>query len=355
VQRGISGFAPWGGLQAPFNKPNYAILQGGRTNKGKGTGTQISRTFTGLAPNKPTVLTVFAAERPGYGTTEMMAIFGNDKLLSEFSPADEFEPHTIKITPDVSGEFALTIENASPYGAGLGGSTNAAVFVSSVIVGNPFDCGSNATCHAPLPPRSKPLCRCDVDRGFVGVAVEGKKPTCSHSLDMMDLIKEVQGEVDDLEEGAAELLSATRGNKGALTRADAQSQSLRGSLAELGDNCTNLVAEAQDAVAKLRKDMEAGLAAANEEYSKLSAQVAALVGALQAVDGSKAATLQGVPDQAPQKNGFAPSVSAAGGDIDVVVQPGRRLTVNKDEVLTANDVAAAVAAALKAVGDAVDQ
>ena len=49
------------------------------------------------------------------------------------------------------------------------------------------------------------------------------------------------------------------------------------------------------------------------------------------------------------------SVQAAGGDIDVVVQPGRRLTVNKDEVLTANDVAAAVAAALKAVGDAVDQ
>ena len=62
---------------------------------------------------------------------------------------------------------------------------------------------------------------------YVGAAVEGKQPTCTHSLDMMDLIKAVQGEVDSLEEGAAELLSATKGNKDALAQTAARSQTLR--------------------------------------------------------------------------------------------------------------------------------
>ena len=54
-----SGNTLWGGLHTPDKTP-FAILQGG---KAKGYGTRIMRTFIGLAPNKQTVLTVYAAER----------------------------------------------------------------------------------------------------------------------------------------------------------------------------------------------------------------------------------------------------------------------------------------------------
>ena len=106
--------------------------------------------------------------------------------------------------------------------------------------------------------------------------------------------------------------------------------------------------------------MRRSTSVAQDDIAELRSQLAEVVAAnSKLLAAFKAATVS-VPEVSAEPNpdaNFAPEVSGNAGGINFKLQPGRHATVNEQVLLTADEVrsmiAAAVAGALEAVGNAV--
>lgn len=324
----LSGNPHWDPNETPGGVPFVGLFC---------SGSQLSRSFTGLVPGGQYIVSFLAAERKGYGSGERMSVRVNGEYIAEkFSPVAAWVRHTYTFTPNKLGVAVLEFVNASPMPVGGGcyvKGVGATVFLGDVKIYAERDCGHGAACHEPLPPSNTYTCRCNPGGTFLGKAVVGGQANCTKRDSLSGRVDGVEGQIGAVEKGVLEVVGKVRGLQDSLARTD---------------KAATAQGDAQDTAAADMTDLKARMSA-------VEGQLAALVAALQAGKASEAALA--VAEEPSPNPRFQASITAEGGGVDVALQEGRHLSVNGAIVLTAAEVTTlirdAVAGALVAVGDAV--
>lgn len=309
----LSGTSTWTREETPGKVPYLGLYCAGQS---------IGRTFKNLVPERAYFLSFYAAERAGYGGDELLTVKVNGiAVVDKLSPLSTFTRHTYVFTPDVHGKANVEFLNDSPTDNGCKGGVNG--FTSTVLftllkVYPTRDCGVGASCHNPLPPATTFTCRCDAGdthgKGVVGGAAE-----CTDQEDLPEQIAEVQSQVGAVERSFGGLSDDVNGLQAALKSTRLETA---GSVASLQDRVTAVEGQLADLFAALK------------------------VG--QVPDNALA-----VPAESSSAGGGAgtdaPEIVADGeGSLNFRVQSGKRIMVNGDSVLTADEVTELIRSAVEA-------
>lgn len=310
----LSGTGTWSRGETPGKVPYVGLYCPGK---------KIGRTFKNLVPKREYFISFYAAERQGYGGDELLTVKVNGHAVADkLSPLDAFTQHTYVFTPDVNGEAAVEFLNDSPpSGCGNPGSASTVLF-TLVKVYPTRDCGTGASCHNPLPPATTYTCRCDAGVAH-GKAVVGGAAECTLKDDLPEQIQEVQSQV------------------GAVER----------SIGGLSDDITGL----QAALKATRLETEGNIESLQDRLTAIEGQLASLLAALKV--GQVPNSALEVPADSSSAGGGggggadtdAPEIVADGdGSLNFRVQSGKRIAVNGDSVLTADDVTKLIRSAVEA-------
>lgn len=310
----LSGTGTWSRGETPGKVPYVGLYCPGK---------KIGRTFKNLVPKREYFISFYAAERQGYGGDELLTVKVNGHAVADkLSPLDAFTQHTYMFTPDVNGEAAVEFLNDSPpSGCGNPGSASTVLF-TLVKVYPTRDCGTGASCHNPLPPATTYTCRCDAGVAH-GKAVVGGAAECTLKDDLPEQIQEVQSQV------------------GAVER----------SIGGLSDDITGL----QAALKATRLETEGNIESLQDRLTAIEGQLASLLAALKV--GQVPNSALEVPADSSSAGGGggggadtdAPEIVADGdGSLNFRVQSGKRIAVNGDSVLTADDVTKLIRSAVEA-------
>ena len=119
-----NGNAPWGGLTSGAGS-NYLSIQG--------NGAYVEQTLTGLSSGTVYEVQFLAAERPGYGGDESLAVkIDGQPVWESTHPAETFAEYRVAFTAP-SSTAVLRFENDSPAG-------DRSIFVDDVVVAACLDC-----------------------------------------------------------------------------------------------------------------------------------------------------------------------------------------------------------------------
>lgn len=311
----LSGNRPWGGMKTPGDVPYLGLYCPGH---------ETGRTFSNLVPKRKYFLSFYAAERRGYGEAELLTVKVNGHVVADkLSPLAEFTKHTYTFTPNDLGEAAVEFMNDSPATHKCGNTEKnhvATVLFTLLKIYPTRDCGAGASCHNPLPPATTFTCRCDAGETH-GKAVVGGAASCTDKDDLPEQLAEVKAQVSAVERSFSSVSDDVSGLKIALKAA-------------------TLAADGQ----------AADVATLQDRMAAVEGKLDALLAALKA--GQVPSSALAVPTESNPGGGAGadiPEIVADGeGGLAVHVKRGKRVTVNGDSLLTANDITALIQKAVEA-------